>query len=133
VNVDALVEFWSSTGYRPRPARTRQELESFAAAVRSRFGLEVPDDYRRFLTLTDGGQYDHAWFHGVGPEDSVLDRCDDLRTGRVPVIGGSGNVDAYVLRPDGRAEVVNLWDLGEVSESFPSFTGLLERQLIGVP
>ena len=131
MNVDELVTLWSGGGYHPRPARPRPELELFSAAVRARFGLDLPGDYRRFLALTDGGQYDHAVFYGLGPEDSVLDRCDGLRTGPVLVIGSSGNIDAYVLRPSGVAEVVNLWDLSEVSESFPSFTGLLERQLTG--
>ena len=131
MNVDALVTLWSNSGYQPRPARTRSELEAFAVEIYGRFAVQLPDDYRRFLMLTDGGQYDHAYFGGIGPEDSVLDRCDDLRTGSVLVIGGSGNIDAYALRPDGGADVVNLWDLREVSESFPSFTGLLERQLTG--
>jgi hypothetical protein len=131
MDVEALVSLWSSSGCPPRPARPRAEWEAFAAEVHRRFAVRLPDDYRRFLTLTDGGQYDHALFHGVGPEDSVLDRCDDLRTGKVLVIGGSGNLDAYVLRPGGGAEIVNLWDLSEVSESFPSFTGLLHRQTRG--
>jgi hypothetical protein len=129
MNVDALVTLWADSDYQPRPARPRFELEAFAAEVYRRFALELPGDYRRFLTLTDGGQYDHALFHGVGPDDSVLDRCEDLRTGSVLVIGGSGNVDAYTLRPGGGAEVVNLLGLSEVSESFPSFTDLLARQL----
>ena len=131
MNVDALVALWSGSDSPPRPARPRRELDAVAAEIRSRFALDLPGDYRRFLTLTDGGQYDHALLHGVGPEDSVLDRCTDLRTGPVLVIGGSGNLDAYVLRPDGTAEVVNLFDLSEVSESYPSFTDLLARQLSG--
>jgi hypothetical protein len=130
MDVDALVALWSDSGYPPRPARPRSELEAFAAQVHRRFGVELPGDYRRFLMLTDGGQYDHAFFCGIGPEDAVLDRCDDLRTGPVLMIGGSGNLDAYVLRPGG-ADIVNLFDLREVSESFPSFTDLLERQLTG--
>ena len=127
MDVDVLVARWSGSGYSPRPARPRPEREAFAAEVHRRFGLVLPDDYARFLALTDGGQYDHALFHGIGPEDPVLDRCADLRTGSVLVIGGSGNLDAYALRPDGRAEIVNLFDLVEVSESFPSFTDLLRR------
>ena len=129
MDVDALVRLWSHNGYQPRPARPGHELEAFAAAVRERFAVEVPGDYRRFLTLTDGGQYDHATFYGLGPEGPVLDRCADLRTGPVLVIGGSGNLDAYVLCPGGGADVVNLLDLREVSESFPSFTELLRRQV----
>jgi len=131
VTVDALVTLWADSGYQPRPARSHAELEAFAAEVRGRFGLELPADYRRFLTLTDGGQYDHALFGGIGPEDPVLARCEDLRTGPVLVIGGSGNLDAYVLQPGGRADIVTFWDLSEVSESFASFTGLLEKVLTG--
>jgi hypothetical protein len=93
--------------------------------------VEPPDDYERFLMLTDGGQYDHALFYGIGPDDSVLDRCDDLLTGSVLMIGSSGNIGAYVLRPGGAAGIVNLWDLREVFESFPSFTHLLEGQVTG--
>ena len=129
MDVDALVRLWSEHGYQPRPARPAHELAAFAATIRERFAVEMPGDYRRFLTLTDGGQYDHATFHGIGPTDSVLDRCADLRTGPVLVIGGSGNLDAYVLRPGGGADVVNLLDLREVSESFPSFTELVRRQV----
>jgi hypothetical protein len=131
MDVDALVMLWSNSGYQPRSPRPRVELEAFAVEIYRRFAVELPDDYRRLLTLTDGGQYDHAFFCGIGPEDSVLDRCDDLRTGSVLVIGGSGNIDAYALAPGGGAEVVNLWAMDEVSESFPSFTDLLERQLTG--
>jgi hypothetical protein len=129
MGVDALVTLWSNSGYQPRPARPGRELADFADEIHRRFALELPDDYRRFLMLTDGGQYDHAYFWGIGPEESVLDRCDDLGTGSVLIIGGSGNIDAYALRPGGGAEIVNLWDLSEVSESFPSFTDLLERLL----
>lgn len=128
MDVDALVRLWSQNGYQPRPARTAPELDAFTAVIRERFAVELPGDYRRFLTLTDGGQYDHATFYGIGPEESVLDRCADLRSGPVLVIGGSGNLDAYVLRPGG-ADVVNLLDLREVAESFPSFTELLRRQV----
>jgi hypothetical protein len=113
----------------PREPRPPAEVDAFVVEVARRFGVVVPGDYRRFLGLTDGGQYDHALFYGVGLEDSVLERCDDLGSGRVLVIGGSGNVDACVLRADGRAEIVNLFDLDEVSESFGSFAGLLERVL----
>ena len=131
MDVGALVTWWSDSGYRPRPARPRSELAAFAAEISARFALELPDDYRRFLTLTDGGQHDHAVFYGIGPEESVLQRCGDLRTGSVLVIGGSGNLDAYALRTGGGADIVNWWDLTEVSESFPSFTKLLERVLTG--
>ena len=120
---ESLVRLWSQSGYRRRAARHRTDLDTFAAAVRERFGFELPDDYRRFLALTDGGQYDHAILHGVGDHEPWID--DAL------VIGGSGNVDAYVLRAGGGADIVNLFDLNEVVESFPSFTALLDRLLTG--
>ena len=41
----------------------------------------------------------------------------------------NGYLDAFVLRPGGAAEIVNLYDLNEVAESFPSFTGRLERMV----
>lgn len=96
-----------------------------------RFGVALPEDYRRFLALTDGGQYDHALFFGVGAPASALERCADMGSGSVFVIGSSGNLDAYVLRADGRAEIVGFYDLDAVSETFGSFTGLLQRVLGG--
>lgn len=127
MDVDALVERWRSTYAAPRPPRDRAQREAFEAAVRARFRMELPDDYRRFLALTDGGQYDHALLYGIGPEDAVLDRCDDLQTGDRLLVGSSGNLDAYVLHPDGRCDVVNLFDLAAVHEPHPSFTALLAR------
>ncbi|HET8658784.1 MAG TPA: SMI1/KNR4 family protein [Micromonosporaceae bacterium] len=131
MDVDALVRLWSDTYGPPRPPRPPTDLEVFAAEANRRFGVELPADYRRFLTLTDGGQYDHALFYGAGPDDCALDRADDLHTGSVLPIGSSGNVDGYVLRPDGRAETVNFFGLTEVYESFPSFTALLAAVLAG--
>ena len=91
--------------------------------------MQLPRDYEQFLTLTDGGQYGPAILYGVGPEEGVLARCSDLQTGRTLLIGSSGNVDAYVLRPNGECDIVNFLGLDEVYEHLSSFSALLDEIL----
>jgi hypothetical protein len=105
-----------------RPPRSRQEREEFEAEVLKRTGIVIPGDYRKFLTLCDGGQYDAYCLWGVGPEEPVLGRCEGLDAGDVLIIGDSGNVDAYRMYPDGHCDIVNFFKIGfpsECSKLFP--------------
>ena len=117
---------WVARAGPPLPPRPPAEVQRFAAAVRDRYGLSLPADYRRFLSLADGGQLDNALIYGVGPGNSALERCAELRAERF-MVGNAGTVDAYVLRPDGGADVVGFFDLAYAVESFGSFTDLLAR------
>ena len=66
------------------------------------------------------GQNDAVWFFGAAPDTaSHFDPTPDF------LIGNSGNVDIYVLRPDGRAEITDM-GVASVYESFPSFRAILD-------
>lgn len=120
--VDQILERWRASGYAPRPPAPAEEREDLLRFAREGCGLEPPADYVRFLELCDGGQYDASWFFGC-----TARTASHLDTAPVFAIGDSGNVDVYVLRPDGSAEIVSLGDLSHVFERYPSFTALLDH------
>jgi hypothetical protein len=124
-SVDEIVARWRASGYyEPRPPRPKAEQERFLREVEARCGFRPADDYVRFLELCDGGQFDACWYFGCAP-----DTVSHLDTGELFAIGDSGNIDLYVLRPDGRADIVGLAYMDSVFEAFPSFTAMLDKHV----
>jgi hypothetical protein len=121
MSVDDIIARWRAGHYPPTPPQPAEVRRAFLLDVRARCGFDPPSDYVRFLELCDGGQNDASYLFGCAPETR-----SHLDTGSTFLIGNMGNVDGYVLRPDGRADIANFFGLDEVVESYPRFTALLD-------
>jgi hypothetical protein len=86
----------------------------------------------RFLSPADGGQYDNYVLDRL---DALIDYTEILETEiyekALPYIwiGCNGNVDDFILRPDGSCAMVNTFGHDDVHEEFPDFTSFLARLL----
>ncbi len=90
-------------------------------------GEEIPESYVQFLRLTNGAQFDGAFFKKG--EDLVPENLD-APDARVIRLGNSGNVDDYVFdRRDRTFNVVSFGDPDSRFSSFPTFEGLLHDVL----
>lgn len=118
--VDEIVARWEDR----RPPAPPEVQRAWLQEVEAQLGFALAADYVRFLALCDGGQCDAAWLYGAAPET----RAHHAPRGVLP-IGDAGNVDLYVLRADGSAAIVSLFDWTRIAEDFPSFTALLARML----
>ena len=123
--VDALVAEWRAAAPRglraPAPA---DAIRHFVAWHHRRLGRHPPPDFLRFLALADGGQHDASLLYSVA---DIMDLTEDAAP--LTLIGKSGNVDAYVLRPDGSCAMVNFYGHQDVFEDFADFPRFLARVL----
>jgi hypothetical protein len=124
--IEELVARWQAHGHWERPEpRPKEEVRSFLETVHNRFGFELPPDYARFLELSDGGQFNSRYLFGIEWGGGILNRCRDLKSDRLLLIGEQGNVEVYALSPEGRCEVIDFPAFDHVFESYPSFTAFL--------
>jgi hypothetical protein len=119
--IDEIVARWKAGHYPPRPPAPPEVRAAFFAEVRARCGFDPPADYHRFLELCDGGQNNAVWMFGAAPNTSS--HYDPTKNF---LIGDSGNVDLYILRPDGRAEVTDFSE-AYAYEKYPTFRAMLDK------
>jgi hypothetical protein len=125
--IESLVAWWKADGdYAPDAPPAAEAVQAFADWHRQRFGSDPPPAFVHFLTLADGGQYDAYYLFALA---DIMDATEDGLP--FTLIGDSGNVDRFILRPNGSCAIVSLFDYAQVFEDFPDFGRLLARLLHG--
>lgn len=123
--VKSLTARWKADGYyAPKAPPAAEAVRAFEDWYRHRLGSAPPSAFMEFLALADGGQYDAYYLFSIA---DIMDTTDEAFP--FIVIGDSGNVDRFILRPDGSCAMVNLSDYEHVSEDFPDFDQFLARLL----
>lgn len=113
----------ASRGMYLKPPASAAAVHAMQTAARRDLGEPVPDDYVALLRLTDGAQFDAAYFKSA--EHLVAENLDVPRP-EIIVLGNEGNTTEFVFdRRDRRFHAINLGFPNERFASFDSFADLL--------
>ncbi len=133
--IEALLTLWRADGlYAPNPPAMPTAIRAFIEWHCRRLDSDPSPQFLHFLSLAEGGVCDNYVLDRL---DGLIDQTEFLETEiyekSLPYtwIGCNGNVDDFLLWPDGRCAMVNTFGHEELYEEFPDFASFLARLLRG--